>query len=449
MASYDDREAFIPYSREELLALCMEDGALSADACAAIRQFARILSAFKHYEYHAQVESLKANFAPFNPDALTAPRKTHDAAERKAMGTKMTAVFRQVLERANYTPITQEELREAFELDSLIKLNTRVDFDDFEHYLLYARGRARRTARFPGFLGRVQEKEVDNLDRVVVLLQFKERAYFEARKRRIGTLQFEPGKTYLYLYKNIPKYDLEVVFPNLQASMTWRDRLLFGVPALAGLGSVLFKSQTILFLIIGAMLFYLGQREMAESWDFTPEAAVKLWAGLSSFLIAFGMVAFRQFNSFRTKKLRFQKLITETLFFKNIASNGSVFHALIDEAEEEETKQMLLVFYHLTAAGRAMTPAELDDHIERWFEVKHGVEVDFDIDTTLRVLEKVRDELPGDEAAGRQGLVWRDTEGRCQVMPLDKACELVDHLWDHFFTYANEAREAAVETTPA
>jgi hypothetical protein len=449
MASYEDREAFIPFSREELLALCAEEGALDEHQCRVFRQFARILSAYKHYEYHAQVESLKRNFAPFNPDALAEPRKAPDAAERKEMGTKMTAVFRQVLERANYTPITPEELKKAFELDSLIKLNTRVEFDDFQHYLLYARGRKRRTAQFPWLLGRIREKEVENLDRVVVLLQFKERAHFEARKRHIDTLHFEPGKTYLYLYKNIPKYDLEVVFPNLQASMNWRDRLLFGVPALAGVGSVIIKSQAILFLIIGAALFYLGQREMAESWDFTPEAAVKLWAGLSSFLIAFGMVAFRQFNSFRTKKLRFQKLITETLFFKNIASNGSVFHAIIDEAEEEETKQMLLVFYHLTAAGRAMTPEELDDHIEQWFEEKHGVEVDFNIDTTLRMLEKVCVESPGNEAAGAHCLVRRDADGRCHALSLEKACELVDQLWDHFFTYANEACESGAGMTPS
>ena len=446
MAQYEDREAFIPFSREALIGLCARDGALDEARCGAFRRFARLLSAFKHYEYHEQVESLKRDFAPFNPDALVEAVEQPGPDDRAEMGTRLAEVFRQVLERANYTPIGQEEIEESFKMDSLIKLNTRVEFDDFQHYLVYARGREKRTAQFPGLFGRIREKELDNLDRVVVLLQFKDKAHFESRKRRIDELHFEPGKTYLYLYKNIPKNDLEVIFPNLQASMNLRDRLLFGVPALAGLGSVIIKSQAILLLIIGACLFYLGQREMAESWNFTPEAAVKLWAGLSSFLIAFGMVAFRQFNSFRTKKLRFQKLITETLFFKNIASNGSVFHAIIDEAEEEETKQMLLVFHHLSAAGRPMTAQELDDLIEGWFEKEHGVRVDFDIDTTLRVLEQVRGELPSRETEGPRALVSRDSEGRYQVLPIEQACELVDHLWDNFFTYANAAREGTPTT---
>lgn len=441
MASYADREAFIPYSRKDLEALCLEDGGLDARGCAAFKRFAEILAAYKHFEYLERVEALKHDFAPFNPDAVTIPLKTPDPEERTAMGARLTRALEAVLKRANYTPVTDKEIEEAFELDSLIKLATRVDFDDFEQCLLYARGRAPRTARFKTWRG-TKELEFDTFERVVALIKFKEMDYFRSRGRRLDDLHFDPGKMYLYLYKNIPRYDLEVLFPNLEARMNLRDKLLFGVPALAAAGSVLFKSLSQIAVVIGVVLILIFGREAAQARfsvdeELTAADFVTLWAAVSSFLVGFGAVAFRQWNSYRSKKLKFQKEITETLFFKNIASNASVFYALVDEAEEEECKQMLLVYYHLMRADKPMTPEDLDDAIEAWFEQKFGVKIDFDIETTVQCLEAVRGPLPGrgEEAA----LIRRDADGRCRALPLDTANELVDALWDNLFPYANEA----------
>ena len=39
-----------------------------------------------------------------------------------------------------------------------------------------------------------------------------------------------------------------------------------------------------------------------------------------------------------------------------------------DAAEEEETKEIILVYYHLLTSPDPLTPAQLDDRIERWME---------------------------------------------------------------------------------
>ncbi|HOJ60577.1 MAG TPA: DUF3754 domain-containing protein [bacterium] len=51
-------------------------------------------------------------------------------------------------------------------------------------------------------------------------------------------MQFVPGQTYLLNFKNVPKADLEIIFPNVKISITLKDKLLFWVPAfaVAGLG---------------------------------------------------------------------------------------------------------------------------------------------------------------------------------------------------------------------
>ncbi|HPO99072.1 MAG TPA: DUF3754 domain-containing protein, partial [bacterium] len=46
-------------------------------------------------------------------------------------------------------------------------------------------------------------------------------------------MQFVPGQTYLLNFKNVPKADLEIIFPNVKISITLKDKLLFWVPAFA------------------------------------------------------------------------------------------------------------------------------------------------------------------------------------------------------------------------
>lgn len=59
---------------------------------------------------------------------------------------------------------------------------------------------------------------------------------------KLSKLNCIPGKNYVYVYKNIPL--IQSFFPNVDISMTWKDRLLFGIPGIgAGILIILFYQR--------------------------------------------------------------------------------------------------------------------------------------------------------------------------------------------------------------
>jgi hypothetical protein len=156
---------------------------------------------------------------------------------------------------------------------------------------------------------------------------------------------------------------------------------------------------------------------------------------LLSLAMTLGGFVFKQYTSYKNKRLLFQKKVTDTLFFKNLDSNGGVFHALIDAAEEEESKEIILVYYHLLTSPRPLTVQELDDKIEEWMEHKFGTKIDFDIEGPLGNLQAISGKTSKNRRVMR--LLTYDKQKRCHVLPLDEAKEVIDYVWDNAFQYAN------------
>ncbi|MBZ8179165.1 TMEM143 family protein [Oscillatoria salina] len=436
MASYGDREAFIPYSRKDIIELCLEDGQLSASDADKFREFCTILAAYYHFKFHSYLERLKDNYALFNPDADTktiTEVSSRDLTDREA---KLVADFQHILERANYVLIPQNSLERALEEESLIKLKTKVNLDEFDRLICYCRGDIYEKIKLKNFYFWEKEVTINLFSRVVLLLKFKNQAYFERKKTKSKDLNFTPGKMYLYFYKNIPKYDLELLFPNIKISMTLKDRLLFGIPAIGAAIPVILKTLPQLTLIIAAIFFFtvgtvnvldLNVRE-EEIRDFMPVLVATL-----SLAIALGGFAFKQYSNYKSKLIKFRKDVTDTLFFKNLANNESVFQALIDAAEEEECKEIILVYYHLLTSSVPLTPDELDDCIETWMLEKFDTKIDFDINGPIGNLEEICGQVNGnsDEVC----LLRKDRDGVCRVLPLDEAKSLIDSIWDRIFLY--------------
>ena len=114
--------------------------------------------------------------------------------------------------------------------ESLFKIRLAVDFDDFEEVIFYRRGESRKKETLVNFFGLKKTPiEFTNYDRVAIYLKFKEADYFEGKKR--NSLYFTPGATVIKLFQNVPKADLEMLFPNSQVRMKTIDKLIIGVPA--------------------------------------------------------------------------------------------------------------------------------------------------------------------------------------------------------------------------
>lgn len=439
MAVYKDREAFIPYRRSDLIELCVEDGKLSPADVQKFRDFCEILSAYYHFQLHQTLEILKDNFTPFNPDADTKSRIELTSGQKAEKQRKLVATFKNLLERANYIPVSEEMLQRVFQENSLIELKTKVDLDEFEQIVCYYRGDSQKTTPVKKLLKTV-EKKVDVFERVVLLLKFKDFAYFASKKAKLEKLNFTPGQMYVYLYKDIPKFDLEFLFPNIKVSMTWKDRLLFGVPAIGASIPLLLKVLPQLLLIVGVILFLIFGPSSIPTFKLGEDQVrniMPILVATLSLIVALGGFAFRQYTNYNNKKIKFQKQVTDTLFFRNMANNASVFGALIDAAEEEECKEIILVYYHLLTSNTSLNPAQLDNQIEAWMEEKFGTKIDFDINGPLRNLQAIRGNIAEEEASTSEiPLLTYDDRGFCQVPSLEDAKTVIDYVWDNAFLYA-------------
>ena len=442
MAIYQNREAFIPYSRKALIDLCLSDDKLTSTEKEQFKEFCQILAAYYHFKFHSYLENIKHNYTPFNPDRISIAEAEYELSDKAKMTENLIQDFTTILQKANYYPLSKGVLRRALEDDSLFDLKTEVDFNDFAEMLCYCQGDIIDTVKIKKFFWQTKEKKVDVFERVVLLIKFKEERHFANKPIPQEELSFKPGCVYIYLYKNLSKLDIEFIFPNVQMSMNWKDRLLFGIPAIGAGVSLVVKILPQLLLIIGVVLYVvLGNIPTSvvpvreeEIREVTPLLVTTL-----SLLVTLGGFAFKQYTSYKSKQIKFQKNITETLFFRNMANNTGVFQYLIDAAEEEECKEIILVYYHLLTSKTSIDSAQLDDRIEIWMEEKLGKKIDFDIDKTIQNLQSIRGKVslnPEDtQELTEVSLLERDEQGYLRVLPLDRATKIIDYVWDNAFYY--------------
>ena len=111
--------------------------------------------------------------------------------------------------------------------------------------------------------------------------------------------------------------------------------------------------------------------------------------------------------------------LTQNLYFKNLDNNAGVFHRLVNDAEEEESKEAVLAYHFLLQAGQGMDKTSLDRSIEDWFETEWNCALDFEIDDALHKLVTL-------------GLVESDGSSLTAV-PLEDAIVRLDRRWDNYF----------------
>lgn len=406
---------FIPFRKSDLVTMCLDAGLAPPPHTADFEDFRGILEALLHFEYHRLLESLKNAYAPFNPDADTRDIRSSDSKERRQDQKRFVGAMRTLLNAANFEPVTETDLKEALAEESLFKIRLEVDFNDFKEVLFFRRGESQRQETLVSFAGlKKTPVTFTNYDRVVVYIQFKEAAYFEAAHR--PRLPFKPGATVIKLFQNVPKADLEMLFPNSEIRMKTIDKLIIGIPAaVSGAVVVVTKLGASLALVGSLVAFWLGLRQ--TSVDIQQGHLVALGLGLA----ALGGFLFKQFNKFKNRKLRFMKALAENLYFKNLDNNAGVFHHLIDAAEEEEFKEALLAYLFLAQNETGLTRPQLDAAVEGWLAGDWDCEIDFEVDDALAKLE-------------RWGLLERRKE-RLVVLPMPEAKARLDQLWDNFFTY--------------
>jgi len=404
------REHYIPFNKEFLLE---QQIATFAEDKKKIDDFKKLFDIIEHY-YHYEAfnlnRNLKQNYALFDPDLSLKERESF-------IGKSDFGIFketlRQVLERGNYTKIDHETLDEAFKDSDLIGLNLSIDFNAFKDYELYVRGSHKAKEKVKKYIFWKKEIEIEYYDRVMIYLNYNEADYLKQNKVKLGRMPIDPGSIGLKIFKRVPKNDLETIFPNAIPRMSLKDKMLLWVPGIFG-GISLLSAK-----VIPALINMYTAYETGETIDLLNSKT-----SLNQGLIALGILAaycFRQYNNFINKKIRYSKMLSDSLYFKNLGNNSGAFYSLLNSSEEEVLKETILAYAFLHKSENPVTAQELDNQIEFWFKTKLKTEIDFDVTDALLKLQNI-------------GL-GIETNGKWEVLPLEKALIQIDELWDNVFNY--------------
>ena len=415
---------FIPLRKTDVIEACIRDSHWPPETVDAFRKFCQLLEAILHYEFHQRLETLKDCYAPFNPDADTLTTAIRSPEERNRLQKQLVQELIAVLNAANFERITAGDLQDALAEESLFKIRLEVDFDDFEEVIFYRRGESVRRETLVRLFGLIKKPMAfTHYDRVVVFIKFRDADYFAARQRK--DLFFIPGSTLIKLFKNVPKADLEMLFPNSRVRMKTIDKIIIGVPAaVSGIVVVATKLGASLVLAAAVAAFWLGWRK--DPVHINQQHLVALSVGLAT-LAGF---LFRQYNKFKNRKIRFMKTLADNLYFKNLDNNAGVFYHLINEAEEEEFKEALLAYYVLISEIDGLDQQQLDERVEQKLLEEFKLRFDFEVDDAIGKLERLQ--------------LVRRRETVLVGESLTVAMQRLDQAWDNYFrnnTYASRGPE--------
>jgi hypothetical protein len=419
-----DRDHFIAVRKTDILDALIDHGHL-ADAAqrASFRQVCRLLAAIYHYEYFAQLERLRDDYFYFNPEIE--PHARFDQAALERAYADLVQSLTAVLADANFIEMTHAEIEEAHRGRSVMRVEIEASLDDFREVRLFRRGHHEETLTTAGWLGlRKRTEQVLVYDDVVLFVAMKPAAAITSRRarKRLAQRKIRPGSVLIKYFRNIAGVDLNALFPNVSVVLSLRDKLMLSGPALAGGVPILMKlasTITVLFLVIG---FYFGLSARAADED--TAAAIAALSGL----VALGGFITRQWLRYQKQSLKYQKELTENVYFRNVNNNSGIFDSMIGAAEDQECKEAFLAYYFLSTAESAPRQDDLDRSIERWLAQAFGVDVDFKVADALAKLDRL-------------GLLRRDGE-QLSVLPIDAALEKLDRVWAAFFQAASEQQMA-------
>jgi len=385
------REQFIPLRRARLVQLLAEDDEISVEERSQFARWCARLMAVMHHEYHGHLEAIKNDYDLFNPDVATSGEIEKTSDERHEAATRLFSNLTSLLKSANYQRLSREAIEAAAETASDWGVNLNVEFEVFEHLEVFSRGDviSARTRRHWMTGYRRESVDVPVYERLVVLFQLRE------HKRLDHTVDTQA--IYLKLFKNIPKQDIDMLLPCGNFQMSWLDHGKVIVPTMSGLLMAVAKGFT---AAIGALFHGF--------WG------VVAFLGFIGGTAGYGVKSLLGY--IRTKN-KYQLNLTRSLYYQNLDNNAGVIFRILDEAEEQECREVILAYALLRRrAGQAgWTEDELDAAAERFLQDALGFAVDFEVADALRKLVRL-------------GCASVDEAGRWRAVALDAAYDSLADL---------------------
>ena len=227
----------------------------------------------------------------------------------------------------------------------------------------------------------------------------KEAAKIVTRMRGSLPTEVKEDNIYIKLFKNIPRNDLEMVFPNTRVRFRLLDKIKLGVTGGGAVG---------MGLVGTAGKLAAGGLTVAN-----PIALLGAVAGL-------GGIAFRQGVNFMNQKQRYMVVMAQNLYFHAMADNRGVMIKLSERGAEEDVKEEILLYSVLAKETAKRSDLKLiDAAVEKYLRTTFDIQVDFDLPDAL-------DRLIAD------GIVREDADGTLHTLPPIEAARHLDAKWDRY-----------------
>jgi hypothetical protein len=413
-AASDRREKFLPVTTSALMDRLTAANLWPNGDAQQARRFMRYLAYWRRQSYSVKLLELEQTYEPFSPDSDLLHTRQYSGEERTVMQKRLIEQMADLLQQANFTRVDPANVHFILTKDSAYGLDLEVDLKAFEEILICYRGATTITERRRDVRRaymRWKEVHLPVFQRMFLLFKLKpfdERVREVMADRKIEKKEAEklvrqlrgllPATVtsdcvYIKLFKNMPRSDVEMIFPNTKVRFRLFDKLKFGVTASSGLGMGVFGTVSKLALLTN------------------PYTLVGAVAGL-------GGIALRQASNFMNQRTRYMVVLAQNLYFHAMADNRGVMTLLADRAAEEDIKEEMLL-YGVLAKERANIAdlRQVDEAIEEYLKTTFRIDVNFDVEDALRRLKQ-------------DGVVTELADGTLQTLPPREAALHIDKLWD-------------------
>jgi hypothetical protein len=374
------------------------------------------IGCLRQHQSAVALNELSHAYDPFNPDDDTINQRELSVEERTVKRRELVEMLRQYAAGANYEELTEARLEEILTTASPDGVEVDVDFSEFEVKLVFFRGEdelVREKRDITKLFLRKYSYTVPIYTRLIMALKFKTEEVriaeimkaddideAAARKKLHKLRKHLPSgasteHVYLKIFKHIPRYDVEMLFPNIRVKMKYRDKIQLGGSALFGMLTWAVGTATKLLVAVALSPIML---------------AMALLTGVGSIMYA-------QIRNIFITRDRYRMQLAQSLYFQNLANNQGALALIVDEAEEEDVKEEVLLYCHLLDHPVPASQLDaLDRHIEAFLRAKFGIDVNFDFHDALERLLAC-------------GLVSRSASGTFEAMPLAQADRHLYQRW--------------------
>lgn len=355
-------ENFIPFDKKELF-IYLKDKIENEQEKINFSKFFTLIENIYNYRFFRKLEELKDGYISLDPDINIQQILKIDEDKRQENIKKVIKNIKELLKSGNYREITNSEIKEAFSKSSPWGLNLKVNMEDFEECLLFYKGEFidSRKKKFLFFFEK--EYKFNVYSRVVLVFKLKQKNI-----QRKDNLLYD--KLYIKLFKNVPIVDLEMLFPNTKIMIRPIDKMLIIFPLIAGISTTIYK-----------IIDYILKQGNSGSWW----SQLGFWGIVGGF---FGL-ALRSFSGYQSTVEKYLRNLTSNLYFQNLDNNSGVYHYLINNAAEEECKELILAYYFLYFTKEKLTLQSLDQKIEEFFYTTFCKKIDFEIDDAIRKIKEL------------------------------------------------------------